>query len=81
MKLVLANCLKFSREDALVISFGSEFHNFGAVAENDLSKREVLDLDTIFYIIIFPNASNQFSREFILLNKSKLLRDLIIFKL
>ena len=46
MKLVLANCLKFSREDAAVISFGSEFHNFGAVAENDLSKREVLDLGT-----------------------------------
>ena len=46
MKLVLANCLKFSREDAWVISFGSEFHNFGAVAENDLSKREVLDLGT-----------------------------------
>ena len=37
MKLVLANCLKFSREDAVVISFGSEFHNFGAVAENDKS--------------------------------------------
>ena len=46
MKLVLANCLKFSREDAVVISFGSEFHNFGAVAENDLSKREVLALGT-----------------------------------
>ena len=46
MKLVLANCLKFSKEDAVVISFGSEFHNFGAVAENDLSKREVLDLGT-----------------------------------
>ena len=46
MKLVLANCLKSSREDAVVISFGSEFHNFGAVAENDLSKREVLDLGT-----------------------------------
>ena len=46
MKLVLANCLKFSREDAVVISFGSEFHNFGAVAENDLSKREVLDHGT-----------------------------------
>ena len=44
MKLVLANCLKFSREDAVVISFGKEFHNFGAVAENDLSKREALDL-------------------------------------
>ena len=27
-----------------MISFGSEFHSFGAVAENDLSKREVLDL-------------------------------------
>ena len=24
-----------------MISFGSEFHSFGAVAENDLSKREV----------------------------------------
>ena len=46
MKLVLANCLKFSWEDAVVISIGSEFHNFGAVAENDLSKREVLDLGT-----------------------------------
>ena len=46
MKLGLANCLKFSREDAVVISFGSEFHSFGAVAENDLSKREVLDLGT-----------------------------------
>ena len=46
MKLVLANCLKFSREDAVVISFGSEFHSFGAVAENDLSKREVLDHGT-----------------------------------
>ena len=30
----------------MVISFGSEFHSFGAVAENDLSKREVLDLGT-----------------------------------
>ena len=30
--------------DAVMISFGSEFHSFGAVAENDLSKREVLDL-------------------------------------
>ena len=29
-----------------MISFGSEFHRFGAVAENDLSKREVLDLGT-----------------------------------
>ena len=29
-----------------MISFGSEFHSFGAVAENDLSKREVLDLGT-----------------------------------
>ena len=29
-----------------MISFGSEFHSFGAVAENDLSKREVLDLCT-----------------------------------
>ena len=46
MKLVLANCLKFSREDAVVISFGREFHNYGAIAENDLSKREVLDLGT-----------------------------------
>ena len=46
MKLVLANCLKFSREDAVVISFGSEFHNYGSVAENDLSKRENLDLGT-----------------------------------
>ena len=27
-----------------MISFDSEFHSFGAVAENDLSKREVLDL-------------------------------------
>ena len=30
----------------MLISFGSEFHSFGAVAENDLSKREVLDLGT-----------------------------------
>ena len=30
----------------MIISFGSEFHSFGAVAENDLSKREVLDLCT-----------------------------------
>ena len=29
-----------------MISFGSEFHSLGAVAENDLSKREVLDLGT-----------------------------------
>ena len=29
-----------------MISFGSELHSFGAVAENDLSKREVLDLGT-----------------------------------
>ena len=29
-----------------MISFGSEFHSFGGVAENDLSKREVLDLGT-----------------------------------
>ena len=28
----------------MVISSGREFHNFGAVAENDLSKKEVLDL-------------------------------------
>ena len=27
-----------------MISFGNKFHSFGAVAENDLSKREVLDL-------------------------------------
>ena len=37
---------KFSREDVVMISVGSEFHSFGAVAENDLSKREVLDLGT-----------------------------------
>ena len=29
-----------------MISFGSEFHSFCAVAENDVSKREVLDLGT-----------------------------------
>ena len=29
-----------------MISFGSEFHSFGAVAENDLSKRKFLDLGT-----------------------------------
>ena len=29
-----------------MISFGSELHSFGTVAENDLSKREVLDLGT-----------------------------------
>ena len=29
-----------------MISFDSEFHSFDAVAENDLSKREVLDLRT-----------------------------------
>ena len=29
-----------------MISFGSEFHSFGAVAEHNLSKREVLDLGT-----------------------------------
>ena len=29
-----------------MISFGSEFHSFGAVEENDLSKKEVLDLGT-----------------------------------
>ena len=29
-----------------MISFDSEFHSFSAVAENDLSKREVLDLCT-----------------------------------
>ena len=46
MKWGLADRLKFSRENAVVISLGSEFHSFGAVAENDLSKREVLDLST-----------------------------------
>ena len=30
----------------MVISFGREFHNFGAVSENDLSKREVLEFGT-----------------------------------
>ena len=30
----------------MMISFGSEFNSFGAVAENDLSKREVLDFGT-----------------------------------
>ena len=30
----------------MIISFGSEFHSFGAVAENDLSKRGVLDHGT-----------------------------------
>ena len=29
-----------------MISLGSEFHNFGAEAENDPSRREVLDLGT-----------------------------------
>ena len=29
-----------------MISFGSEFYSFGAVADNDLSNREVLDLGT-----------------------------------
>ena len=29
-----------------MISFGIEFQSFGAVVENDLSKREVLDLGT-----------------------------------
>ena len=29
-----------------MVCFGSAFHSFGAVAENDLSKREVLDLGT-----------------------------------
>ena len=29
-----------------MISFGIEFHNLGAVAENDLSKNDVLDLGT-----------------------------------
>ena len=29
-----------------MISFGSEFHSLGAVAENDLSQREVQDLGT-----------------------------------
>ena len=28
----------------MIISFGSELHSFGAVAENDLLKREVPDL-------------------------------------
>ena len=46
MKLVLANCSKFSREDVVMISFDSEFHSFGTVAENYLSKRDVLDLGT-----------------------------------
>ena len=30
----------------MTIPLGSKFHSFGAVAENDLSKREVLDLGT-----------------------------------
>ena len=46
MKWVLAHRLKFSREDAVMISFGSELHTFGTVAENDLSKRVVLDIGT-----------------------------------
>ena len=29
-----------------MISFGIEFHNLGAVAENDQSKNDVLDLGT-----------------------------------
>ena len=29
-----------------MISFGSVFHSFGAVAEINLSKREILDLGT-----------------------------------
>ena len=29
-----------------MIFFGNEFHSFGAVAENHLSKREVLDFGT-----------------------------------
>ena len=37
---------KLLMEDAVMISFGSEFHSFGAVAENDLSKMEALDLGT-----------------------------------
>ena len=31
---------KLLMEDAVMVSFGSEFHSFGAVAENDLSKME-----------------------------------------
>ena len=30
----------------MIICFCRDFHNFGAVAEDDLSKREVLDLGT-----------------------------------
>ena len=44
--MIFADRLKFSREDNVMISFDSEFHNFGTEAENDPSKREVLDLGT-----------------------------------
>ena len=38
--------MKLAREDDVFISFGRKYHNFGAVAENDLSKVDVLDLGT-----------------------------------
>ena len=74
MKLVLASCLKFSREDAVVISFGSEFHNSGAVAENDLSKREVLDLYILAHHlsqVLFSSLQLKFARYFTKVSKIK----------
>ena len=44
--------LQFSRKDNVMISLGSEFRNFGAEAENDTSKREVLDLGTDNELIV-----------------------------
>ena len=46
MKYCFTNRLRFSKEVAILISLGGEFHNFGAKAENGLSKRDVLDLGT-----------------------------------
>ena len=46
LKICFADCLKFLRADAVVIAFGIEFHSIGAFAENNLSKREILDLGT-----------------------------------
>ena len=38
----------------MIISFGSEFHSFGAVAENDLLKKEVLMFTFYSLIMVFP---------------------------
>ena len=44
--MILADFLKLSRDEHVLISLGNAFHNFGAVAENDPSYRAVFDLGT-----------------------------------